>query len=59
MPIFKNKLYLLCTVQNEMYKLFNLMIIITKRYMGYTLPNLSPSPKLYKVHSVYNNNVAL
>ena len=23
------------------------------------LPNLSPSPNLYKVQSVYNNNVAL
>ena len=26
---------------------------------GYMLPNLSPSPNLYKVQSVYNNNVAL
>ena len=25
---------------------------------GYMLPNLSPSPNLYKVQSVYNNNVA-
>ena len=25
---------------------------------GYMLPNLSPSPNLYKVLSVYNNNVA-
>ena len=25
---------------------------------GYTLPNLSRSPNLYKVQSVYNNNVA-
>ena len=24
---------------------------------GYSLPNLSPSPNLYKVQSVYNNNV--
>ena len=24
----------------------------------YMLPNLSPSPNLYKVQSVYNNNVA-
>ena len=26
---------------------------------GYMLPNLSPNPNLYKVRSVYNNNVAL
>ena len=26
---------------------------------GYMLPNLSPSPNLYKIQSVYNNNVAL
>ena len=26
---------------------------------GYMLLNLSPSPNLYKVQSVYNNNVAL
>ena len=26
---------------------------------GCMLPNLSPSPNLYKVQSVYNNNVAL
>ena len=26
---------------------------------GYMLPNLSPSPNLYKVQSVYNNNVVL
>ena len=26
---------------------------------GYMLPNLSPSPNLYKVQSVYNKNVAL
>ena len=26
---------------------------------GYMLPNQSPSPNLYKVLSVYNNNVAL
>ena len=28
------------------------------RKYGYMLPNLSPSPNLYKVQSVYNNNVA-
>ena len=26
---------------------------------GYMLPNLSPSPNLYKVQSVYNNNVIM
>ena len=30
-----------------------------KPMYGYMLPNLSPSPYLYKVLSVYNNNVAL
>ena len=30
-----------------------------KPIYGYMLPNLSPSPNLYKVQSVYNNNVAL
>ena len=25
---------------------------------GYMLPNLSPSPNLYKVQSAYNNDVA-
>ena len=29
-----------------------------KPMYGYMLPNLSPSPNLYKVQSVYNNNVA-
>ena len=29
-----------------------------KPIYGYMLPNLSPSPNLYKVQSVYNNNVA-
>ena len=29
-----------------------------KPVYGYMLPNLSPSPNLYKVQSVYNNNVA-
>ena len=29
-----------------------------KPMYGYILPNLSPSPNLYKVQSVYNNNVA-
>ena len=29
-----------------------------KPIYGYMLPNLSPSPNLYKVESVYNNNVA-
>ena len=29
-----------------------------KPMYGYMLPNLSPSPHLYKVQSVYNNNVA-
>ena len=28
------------------------------RIYGYMLPDLSPSPNLYKVQSVYNNNVA-
>ena len=28
-----------------------------KPIYGYMLPNLSPSPNLYKVQSVYNNNV--
>ena len=28
-------------------------------FYGYMLPNLSPSPDLYKVQSVYNNNVVL
>ena len=29
-----------------------------KPMYGYTLPNLSPSSNLYKVQSVFNNNVA-
>ena len=29
-----------------------------KPMYGYMLPNLSPRPNLYKVQSVYNNNVA-
>ena len=29
-----------------------------KPMYGYTLPNLSPSPNLYKVQSVYNNDIA-
>ena len=29
-----------------------------KPMYGYMLPNLSPSPNLYKIQSVYNNNVA-
>ena len=29
-----------------------------KTMYGYMLHNLSPSPNLYKVQSVYNNNVA-
>ena len=29
-----------------------------KPMYGYMLPNLSPSPNLYKVQSIYNNNVA-
>ena len=29
-----------------------------KYLSSYMLPNLSPSPNLYKVQSVYNNNVA-
>ena len=35
--------------------------IITCPFIGCMLPNLSPSlnPNLYKVQSVYNNNVAL
>ena len=33
-------------------------VIINKPIYGYMLPNLSPSPNLYKVQSVYNNNVA-
>ena len=44
---------------------YNALIVSTykesrnnKPMYGYMLPNLSPSPNLYKVQSVYNNNVA-
>ena len=36
------------------------IVVISELMMpmyGYMLPNLSPSPNLYKVQSVYNNNV--
>ena len=36
----------------------NLLYMYIQPIYGYMLPNLSPSPNLYKVQSVYNNNVA-
>ena len=32
--------------------------VINKLMYGYMLPNLSPSPNLYRVQNVYNGNVA-